>query len=60
MDIDICGVDRYEEGSVNAPWTQAVLFTPEGREVCCSYVEESYTGEWELDYNDNTYLVNII
>ena len=57
MDIKLCGV-RYEEGSVNTAWTEAVLFF-DRREVACSEVCEEYTGTWELEHNGNKYIVEV-
>ncbi|MGN0485551.1 MAG: hypothetical protein ACI4HI_18585 [Lachnospiraceae bacterium] len=53
MDIKICGA-RDEE-----PWTEAVLFS-KGNELCCSEPAELYDGEWELEYDGDSYAVNVV
>ena len=57
MDIKCCGV-QYEEGRSNLAWTEAVLFK-NGSEVCCTEPSDEYTGEWELEYKGNKYIVNV-
>lgn len=55
MDIKCCGCQ--DESS----WTEAVLFMPTKNgglcEVGCTDVEETYLGDWELDFNGDTYVV---
>ena len=58
MDVKCCGV-QYEEGESNTAWTEAVLFK-NGSEVCCSEPSDEFEGEWELEYNGDTYIVNIV
>ena len=38
-------------------WTQGVLFTPDGTEVGCTDVGESFLGEYTIDYLKDTYEV---
>lgn len=57
MDIKVCGV-QYEEEGTNTPWTEAVLFD-HGSEVCCSEPGDRLFGQWELDYEGKTYIVEI-
>ena len=54
MDIKVCGTN---DGS--AAWTEAVLFK-NGSEICHTDVCNSITGKWELEYNGNTYTVNVV
>jgi hypothetical protein len=58
MDIDCCGV-QFREGESNLAWTQAVLFTKNGAEICHSEIEEDFFGQWILEANDNQYIVNV-
>ena len=58
MDIKCCGV-QYEEDSVNTAWTESVLFDKRGCEVACSEVEENFVGKWEMEYNGDTYVVDV-
>lgn len=53
MDIKLCGV-YFEDGESNLPWTEAVLFK-NGSEVNYTEVCDEYFGEWELEYNGDTY-----
>ena len=57
MDIEMCGV-RYNEGESNTPWTQAILFNDQDSE--CTFTEpcDTFIGEWQLDYDDMTFIVN--
>lgn len=59
MDIKCCGV-RYEEGSVNTAWTEAVLFDGNRGEIACSEVGEEFLGTWKLhDKEGNAYIVDV-
>lgn len=58
MDIKCVGV-QFNEGCCNTAWTEAVLFN-NGAEVACSEVSEDYLGEWQLEYNGDTYIVNVV
>ena len=57
MDIKICGV-QYEEGGSNTAWTEAVLFQ-KGCQVACTDVCDEFAGDWQLDYNGDTYIVHV-
>lgn len=52
MDIKLCGADY------DYPWTEAVLFK-NGSECCCSEPCEGFVGEWQMEYNGDTYIVII-
>lgn len=52
MDIKLCGADD------DYPWTEAVLFE-NGCELCHTDVEDEYFGVWEIEYNGDTYIVEI-
>lgn len=57
MDIKCCGSQD------EAAWTEAVLFYPENGalyEVGCSDVEDTFDDEWELEYEDDKYVVNVV
>lgn len=53
MEIQICT-------SEDDVWCQAVLFDNDGCELCCSDVDDTLEGDWELEYNGDKYIVNII
>lgn len=59
VDVKCCGV-RYEEGGSNVGWTEAVLFDGSGCELCCSEVGEAFTGEWALEADGDTYVVDVV
>lgn len=59
MDIKCCGVQFDCRDSCNTAWTEAVLFD-DGWEVNCTDVSDKYLGEWQLEYNGDTYIVNVI
>lgn len=40
-------------------WSQAVLFTETGNEVCCSDVGETLAGEWTLSFDEVDYRVDV-
>ena len=44
-------------GEDDPAWTQAVLFSPEGEELGCSEVGESFLGEYTVQYQDTKYTV---
>lgn len=58
MDIKCCGV-QYEENGINNAWCEAVLFD-NGTEVAVSDVEDDFFGEWELPYNNVTYVAEVV
>ena len=53
MEIQVCT-------SEDDIWCQAVLFDNDGHELCCSDVDDTLEGDWELEYNGDKYIVNII
>lgn len=53
MDIKLCGADE------EVAWTEAVLFK-DGFEVGCTDCMDEILGEWELEYNDVTYITYVI
>lgn len=53
MDIKLCGADE------EVAWTEAVLFK-DGFEVGCTDCMDEILGEWELEYNDVTYIAYVI
>ena len=55
VDMKICGV-RYEEGSNNSAWTEAVLFL-NGAEIACTEVNDDLLGEWTFTICDKTFVV---
>ena len=60
VDIKLCGVQYDEDNETNVPWTEAVLFDEKGFELCCTDVGEDFYGSWELEYNGETYKVEVI
>ena len=58
MDIKCCGAKD------EPAWTEAVLLKRgKGQsfsEVAVSDVSDEFLGEWELDYNGDTYRVNVV
>lgn len=58
VDIKCCGV-QFEEGSSNTAWTEAVLFV-NGCQVAYTEPESEFEGTWELEYNGDTYIVNVV
>lgn len=58
MDIKLCGV-QYESGSNNTCWTEAVLFSENGSELCCTEPSDGFFGEWQLEYDGDTYIAII-
>lgn len=58
MDLKCCGCN--DESS----WTEAVLFTPGKQgglfQVAYSDPDESYLGEWELEYDENYYFIEVV
>lgn len=59
MDIRCCGTKYRNDGLSNAMWCEAVLFKNDC-EVGRSGAEDSFVGVWELEYNDDTYIANIV
>ncbi|MCD8084591.1 MAG: hypothetical protein LUE86_14060 [Clostridiales bacterium] len=58
MDIQMCGV-QFREGEANRPWTQAVLYD-NGAELTFSDAEDYYFGTWELEWEDERYVVEVM
>ena len=56
--IDICGVQYDEDEESNLPYTQAVLYD-KNCEIECSEPCEDFFGEWELETDDDVYIVEI-
>ena len=54
MDIKCCGCQD------EASWTEAVLFDQNGAELCSSEPYGDYLGRWELTYEGNTYLAEVV
>ena len=40
-------------------WCEMVLFDEKGNELSCTDVQETIDGEWELEYEDDTYKVYV-
>jgi len=40
-------------------WTQGVLFTPEGNEIGCTDVGESFLGEYHIKHENTEYVVTV-
>lgn len=60
MDIKCCGVRYHEEDDdCNTAWSEAVLFR-NGCEVGCEYGEDSFEGEWEMEYDDDMYIADVV
>ena len=53
MDIKLCGADE------EVAWTEAVLFK-DGSELVCTDCVDEILGEWELEYNNVTYIAYVI
>lgn len=53
MEIQVCT-------SEDDVWCQAVLFDNDGCELCCSDVDDTLEGDWELEYNGDKYIMNFI
>lgn len=58
MDIKCCGV-QFVEGTDNRAWAEAVLFC-HGSEVNHTSIDCEFDGEWELEYNGDTYITYVI
>ena len=59
MDIKLCGVSYDENQPTNLPWCEAVLFW-KGSEIACSEVCDEFFGEWALEYNGVTFMVDVV
>ena len=46
--------------TVESCWTQGVLFTPEGTELGCTDVGETFLGEYTITDNGDEYTVNVV
>lgn len=55
MDIKCCGTQDPEQSS----WAEAVLFEPNGQEICCTEPAFEYTGTWELTVKGVRYIVDV-
>jgi len=55
MAIQVC----YPNTSDEACWTQGVLFSPDGIEVGCTDVGDSFLGEYLVPYEDDDYEVTV-
>ena len=58
MDIKICGV-QYEGNGNDSAYTEAVLFTSNGSEICCTEPGDDFLGIWELENDGNKYIVEV-
>lgn len=56
-DVKCCGV-RYWQGESNLAWAEAVLFK-DGAECCCSEVEDTFEGRWELALDGTEYIIDV-
>lgn len=66
MDIKCCGVqwwdydeEELESGETNTAWCEAVLFR-NGSEVGQEMGEEEFDGEWEIEYNGDMYIAEVV
>lgn len=59
MDIKVCGVQFDEFNTSNTAWTEAVLFD-NGCQVACSDVDDTFEGEWRLEYDGIEYVANVV
>jgi len=57
MAVQVCSSNTPAEESC---WTQGVLFTPDGSEVGCTDVGESFLGEYNITYGDDEYEVDVV
>lgn len=57
MAIQVCASGDPEEEPC---WTQGVLFGPEGTELGCTDVGESFEGEYHIWHNDDEYVCEVI
>lgn len=59
MDVKCVGAESADEGA----WTEAVLMKPDEKgnlsEVTGSRVSDDYLGEWKLEYEGDTYAVDV-
>lgn len=56
MDIKCCGTQDPEQSS----WAEAVLFEPNGQEICYTEPAFEYTGAWKLTKDGVSYIVDVI
>lgn len=56
MAIQVCGPGNPKEESC---WTQGVLFGPQGNELGCTDVGESFLGEYCITFDGDDYIVNV-
>ena len=54
MDIVCCGAND------GPSWTEAVLFSRLGAELCCTEPSEEFLGDWELEFKGTTYSVTVV
>lgn len=58
MDVKCCGV-QFVEGTDNRAWAEAVLFC-HGSEVNHTPIDCEFDGDWELEYNGDTYITYVV
>lgn len=54
FDIKACTGDYNDTA-----WTEMVLFDEHGRELICTDVDDTIDGEWQIKYDDDTYIVYV-
>ena len=59
MDVKCCGVQYDENSQFNTAWGEAVLFK-NGCQVAYTEPADEYFCTWNLEYNGNTYIVDVI
>lgn len=59
VDVKVCMGDPYDGSEVNPLWTEAVLFR-NGFEQCASEPGDELFGEWEMECDGNTYVVEVV
>jgi hypothetical protein len=55
--IQVCGSGDPANESC---WTQGVLFSPDGVELGCTDVGESFLGEYWISHDDDEYIVEVV
>lgn len=56
MAVQVCPSTNPDEEEC---WTQGVLFTPDGVELGCTDVGESFVGDYEIEHNGRWYCVEV-
>lgn len=61
MDVRCYGVEFDEANNIedNAAWAEAILYK-NGYKVCHSEPKTEFLGRWELTYNENRYVFDIV